>query len=413
MKRVLFFAAAICIMLSAQAQTKHGKSSDSLLKSSIQRVEMLNRQENTFTQQLDSMVSVDMMTSYIFQYDERYNIAHLTGTGLFNMNEDFYYDDQNRVVRFIVSYFGMYYSQTEFTYNSQGWVTEELVYDYDDNVWVYDYKIVYSYDNDGNLLLAQTYEYQPYSEVWKYNEKVEHTYTNGHLTLSTQYEWNDNTESWDYDYKTEYNYNSDGYISEQFDYSFGWDSWIHEGRTTYTYDNNFNCEYQIEYEYDYDSQNQSYEWVADDQIQFFYDLNVPSNTVAGLWFFEEKFANVDFVSGGITKLNNKLLRVEETTFDYGKTNRTLVTEFYYSSVTAVNETHEMSLILWPNPTTESLSLNAEGLRQVEIFSLDGRLVMSLNKGIESIDVTSLAQGAYLLKATREDGSQVMKKFVKE
>ena len=60
-----------------------------------------------------------------------------------------------------------------------------------------------------------------------------------------------------------------------------------------------------------------------------------------------------------------------------------------------------------------MSLNAEGVQQVEIFTIDGRQVMHLEYGFETINVSALAKGCYLLKATLNDGSKAVQKFVKE
>ena len=82
-------------------------------------------------------------------------------------------------------------------------------------------------------------------------------------------------------------------------------------------------------------------------------------------------------------------------------------------VTGMNESPRETVDVYPNPATETLSLNAEGLLQVDIYSLDGRWVTSQNKGFEAINVCQLSKGIYLLKATYSDGNKAMKKFVKK
>jgi hypothetical protein len=86
---------------------------------------------------------------------------------------------------------------------------------------------------------------------------------------------------------------------------------------------------------------------------------------------------------------------------------------YYSAATGLGEYNENQLAIWPNPVSETLNLNAEDLQQVEIFSMDGKQVMRLGNGSESINVNALAKGCYLLKATFANGSKAMQKFVKE
>jgi len=81
-------------------------------------------------------------------------------------------------------------------------------------------------------------------------------------------------------------------------------------------------------------------------------------------------------------------------------------------VTGVDESSNEALGIWPNPVAETLNLNAKDLQQVDIFSIDGRQVMSLNNGFESINVSQLTQGTYLLKGTYNNGNTAIQKFVK-
>lgn len=413
MKRVLLFALVMCFMISSQAQTEIRKPSDSQLISRLKKVELLNRHEQNYTQQLDSMVSVEMMSTYVFQYDEHYNVATLTGTGLLNMNEEFFYDDQDRVICVILTYYGILWSKTEYTYDNHGWLAEEVVYDYNNNGWVYDLRTVYGYEDTGRLLSTHTFKYQQYSGDWNDHEKVEYTYENGNPTLAIQYKWDSNSYIWKFDKKSEYTFNVFNYCTEQYDYTFGAENWLHERYYTYTYDDYFNCEYQMEYVYDYDSGTQQFGWYVDRQIHFYYDMTAHIDNIAGLHFLEEGYTGLDFVNGGVANINYKLVRVEESTFDGAEIDRTFVTDLYYSGLTAVDEVHGSQLNLWPNPTTETLNLSAEDLQQVEIFSMDGRQVMHLENGLENINVSSLAKGCYLLKASFVDGSKTVQKFVKE
>ena len=87
--------------------------------------------------------------------------------------------------------------------------------------------------------------------------------------------------------------------------------------------------------------------------------------------------------------------------------------FYYSNTgSGVTENVESLLSIWPNPASETLNLKGD-MTQVQIYSIDGRLVMSLEKGFESINVSDLAKGSYLLKATLKDGGVTTQKFVKQ
>jgi hypothetical protein len=145
------------------------------------------------------------------------------------------------------------------------------------------------------------------------------------------------------------------------------------------------------------------DWEISNEVVFSYDLTVSSSVIAGLNYF----------NGDIITIHNKLTDVEETDYDEGLPEQTIKSVLYYSNVTSLDEYNENQLAIWPNPVSETLNLNAEGLQQVEIFSMDGRQVMHVENGFETLCVGNLANGCYLLKATFADGSKVMQKFVKE
>jgi hypothetical protein len=105
---------------------------------------------------------------------------------------------------------------------------------------------------------------------------------------------------------------------------------------------------------------------------------------------------------------HKVLRYETEDLDENHTTKT----FHYSEITAVEENSENQLCIWPNPVHETLHLNLEDLQQVEIFTLDGKLVLFSNN-TNSICVSGLDEGCYLLKVTQADGSTFFQKFVKK
>jgi hypothetical protein len=80
---------------------------------------------------------------------------------------------------------------------------------------------------------------------------------------------------------------------------------------------------------------------------------------------------------------------------------------------------EWNLQLFPNPTTGELHLQGyevTKLQSYEIYDVVGQLVQSKIVNLQSeilIDVSHLAKGMYFLKLTTADGSQKVKKFVKE
>ncbi|HEY6143438.1 MAG TPA: T9SS type A sorting domain-containing protein, partial [Flavobacterium sp.] len=72
------------------------------------------------------------------------------------------------------------------------------------------------------------------------------------------------------------------------------------------------------------------------------------------------------------------------------------------------------LALYPNPATNELRLSSsdQKIENVAIYSLSGALVKTISNVIESIDVSNLSTGSYLVKVTTDQGS-FTQKIIKE
>ena len=404
MKKVLLLAAALCLMISAQAQFRIGKSSENQLETWIKKVEQLNRQTENYTQKLDSMIYQGGLLTVSFQYDNRFNIVKAVMGGFFeNVTIEYFYDSQNRLIRTIETYIDGDMDKVEYTYNSQGWVSEMVQYEFENGTWQEEYKTTYQYNNDGNVLVATELDYDEDLGIWENDDKIEYTYQGGRLVSSLKYSYF--LDMWHIKYKNEFQYDNQGDCIEACMYENVEGEWYGEERILYTYDANHNCVKEVEYIIDWDAlmSGNTAGWVLDSEIVFTYDLSVPSSNVAGLNYLEES----------IISYHNKLLKVEENYFDEEEPQVPFISLFYYSAVTGFGENSDALLSIWPNPATETLNLNAEGLQQVEIFSMDGKQVMHLENGLESINVNDLAKVCYLLKDTFADGTKAMRKFVKK
>ena len=61
--------------------------------------------------------------------------------------------------------------------------------------------------------------------------------------------------------------------------------------------------------------------------------------------------------------------------------------------------------MYPNPTTNTLNLTAQGvIKNASIYNVIGKevLCLDINKNSESIDVSKLPKGIYLIKYTMDD-----------
>ncbi len=88
---------------------------------------------------------------------------------------------------------------------------------------------------------------------------------------------------------------------------------------------------------------------------------------------------------------------------------------YKGTPLSVSDNELLSVTMYPNPTSSRLNISAAStIKNAQIFNVLGKKVMSLdiNKNSESIDVSKLASGIYLIKYTI-DSAVGTAKFIKE
>ena len=66
--------------------------------------------------------------------------------------------------------------------------------------------------------------------------------------------------------------------------------------------------------------------------------------------------------------------------------------------------------IYPNPTTGPLSIRTEKNSEAQIYSLEGKLLQSvqIKKGVNDLDISDLPKGVYLIK-TPTESSKIIKK----
>ena len=73
-------------------------------------------------------------------------------------------------------------------------------------------------------------------------------------------------------------------------------------------------------------------------------------------------------------------------------------------------------IIYPNPVKDQLTLRFDDGSEpesVELYDLAGRLVGNKSNGLESIDMSAMTSGMYMLRVTMKDGSRYHEKILKE
>ena len=426
MKKILLITALICCMMPVMAQKINNKIPKEM-REMKKKVELLNSRANTYTEKLDSIVATDIYRELI-TYDERLNCKKVNifdydsiGNWVLNKIYDYEFDSLNRHVSSTYTNLSneQYNYRYTIKYDDQGRIAEEINWRSIEGTWVSYYKMTYEYNAQGNLSKG-TYSYIDENNEWVVEYYYEFNYENEDETQCLGYSWDESTQNYVLDELDIYHYENQLCTLEEY---FLWDSegsvWFPLIRIEYMYFDNGNLKektesyntdwggelepyYRTQFEYDSHNNNTltkhylySEDWVPNGQDENEYDLNVPITNVAGL----------SFRYGGF--YNDKKLKEREINSD-GDIEEYV---FYYSNTTNVGEVSENLLIVWPNPASETLNLNGN-MTQVQIYSIDGRLVMSLDKGFEAINVSALSTGSYLLKAILNDGRVATQKFMK-
>ena len=68
---------------------------------------------------------------------------------------------------------------------------------------------------------------------------------------------------------------------------------------------------------------------------------------------------------------------------------------------AIHETETPQALVYPNPSIGDFTIQCEGMRQIDIYAVDGRLVKSTEVNSDQYQIKGLPKGVYLLKITTE------------
>lgn len=77
-------------------------------------------------------------------------------------------------------------------------------------------------------------------------------------------------------------------------------------------------------------------------------------------------------------------------------------EVIAGSHAGINNANEISVDLYPNPTTSVLNIEAEGVQEVSVIDINGRTVMT-EKNVNAINMSNLANGIYYVRVITNNG----------
>ena len=295
-------------------------------------------------------------------------------------------------------------TKKEYNYDSNGYLTLKKIYDWNNNQWNYNKKYEYTYDTNGNLILKNKYIVDVNTSQWINVNKIEYSYdTNGNIILVTVFYNDNNTGQWINGTKAEYTYHANGNKTIIYYY---WDDtssqWIYLTKYEYSYDTNGNLARYIYFEWD----NNSRQWINRYKNENTIDLLINRLDLIEPDYYFNTFQN---------KLLEVLLFLwDDAANSWGQLNKKSI--FYYSDTSAINELSDNNINLYPNPVSSDLNIylkNNSGQALFELFDMQGHKLLS-RKVYEKdqINLNGLSSGVYLY-TIMIDGGKKSGKLIKK
>jgi len=300
-----------------------------------------------------------------------------------------------------------------YEYDFNGNVLEALMQQWSDGDWEDEMKM--SCDYDGDMLSEVIYQYNM-GGVWMNVTKEVYNY-NGDTWTVLYWLWNGTTWSsqdlytytrsgntiellmqymeggaWQNEGKEIYTLDFDDNVTEIISQVWADNTWVNSEQTTYLFENGVFTDKYIK-EWDGSA------WVNDYHFTYEYDVNgnAKHGECYGFGGYDWTFADNDI----------------EMAFDYNATS----TNYYgcrvdvtFVDLTGLDENAQaVSFIVYPMPAENEIQIQAEGFQKAEIYSLTGQKLMESTT--ESMNVSVLCQGIYLLKVYDQTGKAETQRIV--
>jgi hypothetical protein len=321
-----------------------------------------------------------------------------------SQKEEYTYDNDGNQILKIVYYWNddsqslVPSFKQEHTYDENGnftlfiqynWNTETQSFDFNYGVGVieyyddgktkieydYQFKIEYTYDNDGNQILKIVYVWNTESQSFVPSQKEEYTYDNdGNQILKIVYIWNTESQSFVPSQKEEYTNDNDGNQILKIEYIWNTESqsFVLSQKEEYTYDNDGNQILKIVYIWNTESQSfvpsQKEEYTNDNDGNQILKIEYIWNTESQSFVLSQKeeYTYNEFQ----TYPNVKGFRWDNVSQSFILTRMGEI--LYYSN--GVEKRNENMVINFTYVNGEIIFYN--GQRRIEEFDLNGNIILS-------------------------------------
>lgn len=274
-------------------------------------------------------------------------------------------------------------ARASFTYAGDQ-VSEAIIQYFEDGEWVNEEKAVYTYNGDNWTILYWEWNGTTWSssELYTYNKSPES------IELLIQYMQGG---AWQNDEQQFFTLDFDEHVTSILVQDWQNNAWVNDSRITYDFANGV-----------FDTKIEDYwngsDWEVTKKYSYTYDNG---NAINGSC---KVFDGEAFVPGD-----------GDIEMAYGYSSNSV--SFYgyevnmsYIDITGVNEnTQAVSFTVYPTPAENEIQIQAEGFQKAEIFTLTGQMLMESEQN--SMNVSGLATGIYMLKVYDQTGNSAMQKFV--
>jgi hypothetical protein len=314
----------------------------------------------------------DYESNWVFDWWASYTIAYT-------------FDGGNNVLSFTKTSIGYLGNniKTEYTYDVQNRAVTALVYDYDGDEWIKNGAYERTFDNYGNVILGIE-KHNWYDGIWHEQREYEAAFdADGRQTM---YSYIDNGYYHGWGRKYEYAFDVNGNVIMQiyYEYDYATQAFIPEEKTEYTFgniyvdwfnDGGYNTLSIIRYFW-YNN-----DWVVQMEGKYEWTFDAENNPL---------FANLSIKDNGQWAW-------------YG------TMTWYYSlhEISGLSAVTNSEFLLWISGDKLQITGAPNG-DIAQIFDIQGRQIVNYRLNSNSIDISNLPKGVYILKL-----GNVAKKFFKE
>ena len=293
-------------------------------------------------------------------------------------------------------------SRTSYTYSSNN-VTFILYEEFENGQWVDQSRGQLSYNSNG---ISQFLIEEWTGSSWFLTETIDFIYSNNRLT-EVNFEYWDGSQYIN-DGRDLYTYNANGQVSTYTIESWDGSNYVDPETLEYTYDVAGNLT-QLRESYDNGNGNlfvnlSDYNY---DTNNLMASYNNPFNDRTGIdYLFDVQPNYVNQISEILTTQDSN------NSGNFTPSNRK---SYNYDTqlLSAQEIVTENEIIVFPNPTSSILYIDSQqDLKQIEVFSITGKLIFASRKHIQEVNLSNLTSGVYLIKLQDVNGNSFVKRIVK-